>query len=231
MKLRLSKCKWSKLLVGAALVAALVVLAGDHAQASNMGFKMNKVIDPKATNPGVGVNLVAIPYRNPYANAQDLCDALGLTAAQAKVLQNVAQTGASLSHTCGNASPFSLRGREGFKVTGQPTTAGGILVGSHQANPPGSVTLYPSSTNPGVGVNLYDLPYHTTNTTADQVCSDLGLPAGSKVIRNIAATGGSQSFTCGGAAAFTLVLGEALTISNIPGGVPITPGPGHPAHF
>ncbi|HEY3176127.1 MAG TPA: hypothetical protein VGK94_10275 [Candidatus Polarisedimenticolia bacterium] len=231
MKLRLSKCKWSKLLVGAALVAALVVLAGGHAQASNMGFKMNKVIDPKATNPGVGQNLVAIPYRNPYMTAEDLCAALGLTASQAKVIQNIAQTGASLSHTCSNASPFSLRPREGFLVNNQPTTTGGILVGSHQANPPGSVTLYPSATNPGVGVNFYDLPYHTTNLTAEDVCNDLGLPANSKVIRNVAATGASLSFLCGGGSPFTLVLGEALKVTSISGGLAITPAAGHPAHF
>lgn len=225
--------KWSKLLLGLAVAASIVALAGDQALASNMGFKINKVISPKSVNANVGQNLVAIPYQNPYANAGQLCAALGLTSGFAKVIQNNAQTGASLSFTCGGATPYTLRPREGFKVIEQPTAAGGILVGSHQSNPPGSVTLYASSANINVGQNLYNVPYHTTNVTAADVCVDLGLPNGStKVIRNNAATGSSSSFTCGGATPYSIVLGEALLINSIPTGTPpITPGAGHPAHF
>src|SRR5678816_4861592 len=69
---------WSKLVAVGAVVLAVVLSVG-VAQASNMGFKMNKVIQPLGSPAPKGVNQVALPYKNPYVNAQDVCNALGLS--------------------------------------------------------------------------------------------------------------------------------------------------------
>ena len=59
----------------------MILVAGGVSVASNMGFKMNKaiVIDPDqnlVNQPGK--NFVSLPYNNPYATAQDLCNQTGL---------------------------------------------------------------------------------------------------------------------------------------------------------
>jgi hypothetical protein len=220
---------WSKLVVVGAVVLAVILSVG-VAQASNMGFKMNKVIQPLGSPAPKGVNQVALPYKNPYVNAQDVCNALGLSnvAPAGKVTQSDANTGGTSSHTCGNAAPFNLVQRVGVTVTNN-TAAGGIIVGSHQANPPGSITLYPLATPAPKGVNLFPVPYHTTAINAQDLCVDLGLPAGASIKSLDAATGGTSSHTCGNAAPFGLTLGLAVQVTF--SGAIINVPAGHPAHF
>lgn len=231
MNLRLSS--WSKLALALAVAGASVVVS-DQAQASNMGFKMNKVIEPLATPAPKGTNWVALPYRNPYQNAQDICAALGLSGVAPKGLVRLvnAQTGATNSHNCGDLGPFAIPKpytNVGLIITNN-TAAGGILVGSHAGNPPSGLTLYPLATPAPKGNNYFSVPYHTTAVNAQDICVDLGLPAGGKVQRRIAATGATQSHDCGSIGAFNLVLGEA-TIVTFPGAAPLVVAAGHPAHF
>ena len=135
MKLRLSVR--TKLFAVALVAASMVLLAGGALHASNMGFKMNKVIYPLGIDPA-GRNLVALPFRNPYINFQQLCDALGVdglggVAGQTRVEQIQAATGTPVGHFCGDAGPLALLLRVGVEVK-QPKGApqvSGILVGSH----------------------------------------------------------------------------------------------------
>ena len=231
MNLRLSS--WSKLALALA-VASASVLVSDPAQASNMGFKMNKVIEPIGTPSPKGENWVALPYRNPYATAQDLCAALGLSnvAPKGRVRLVNAQTGAASVHNCGDLGAFALPKpftNAGLIITNS-TAAGGILVGSHASNPPSSLTLYPTATPSPKGQNFFSVPYHTTAVNAQDLCVDLALPAGGRVQRRNAATGATSNHNCGDLGPFSLILGEAALVT-FPGAAPLVVAAGHPAHF
>lgn len=234
MNLRLSS--WSKLVLVLA-VAGASVLVSDMAQASNMGFKLNKVISPTITPTANFENWVALPYRNPYNNAQDLCNALGLSSVAPKGNIKVfdPQTGIPSSHNCGDLGAFLLSKpyTQGGFIVRNTTPAGGILVGSHAGSPPAPLSLYPLIVPLPKGQNYMSVPYHTTSVDAQALCVDLGLPAGGKVQRRDAATGVPGSHNCGDLGAFNLSLGEAvlITFPNSAGFNPLVVSAGHPAHF
>lgn len=229
MNLRLSS--WSKLALVLG-VAAASVLVSDQAQASNMGFKMNKIVVATGVPAPKGENWIALPYRNPYANAQDICAALGLTASTGKVKMVVAADGTQPSHNCGALGAFALPKpytSVGLIVT-NVTAAGGIIVGSHAGNPPATMTLSPVGTPAPKGINYFSIPYHTTAVTAQDLCVDLGLPAGGKIVRLDATVGSQPSHNCGALGAFNLILGESVQVT-FPGASPLVVAAGHPAHF
>jgi hypothetical protein len=221
---------WSKVAVVVAL-ASVVLLAGDQAMASNMGFKMNKTIAAIASPSPIGENRVALPYRNPYNNAQDICTALGLTAATGSVRQLDPASGVTAVHNCGAAGPFGLTLRLGVIVR-NPTAVSGILVGSHSSNPPGGITIRKLGSPSPIGQNDFPVPYHTTAVTAEDICVDLGLPATSIVRRLDASSGVTSVHNCGAAGPYNVVLGESLRIS-MPSSVvtDLVVASGHPAHF
>lgn len=217
----------SKRITGVVVVAAVAVLVagmtGSDAIASNMGFKENKAIAAVGIPAPKGQNLVALPFNNPYANGQDICDALSLTPGSGQVLQVNAQTGSTNVHVCGNAPLFNLAERVGIEVR-NPAISSGILVGSHA--PGVAVTLYPLGVPAPKGRNIYPIPFHTTNANGQDVCNDLGLPNGSTVERIDATAGLTQSHVCGNTPLFNLVLGEALRV-RYSGGGSLTPVPSH----
>jgi hypothetical protein len=218
----------SQKVLAVALVAfSISLLAGGAPQASNMGFKMNKVIQKGGGDP-VGTNWVALPYRNPYVDAQDFCNALGLVA-PANIHVTIA-TGTTADHTCGAAGPFVFNDvvagndyrRIGVVVLDAPATVSGILVGSHAGGAPGINIYAGGDVGDPVGRNDYPVLYHGTAATASDVCNDLvldsvggpGLVA--HIQRNNAANGAISDFFCGAAGAFALVLGESVRITNEP---------------
>lgn len=251
--MRLGNTNWLKVTVAAA--ACMVLLAGDMALASNMGFKLNKVIEPLAD--AQRENWVALPYRHPYQDMKDICTALGLTSGNpnSKVRRLDPATGQQTSWDCGaignapclqndtGACAFPVGGtpehlkRSGLIVTNN-VAAGGILVGSHQSNPPGSITLKPLGALP-VGHNYFSVPYHTTSTNMADVCLDLALPGTSavpnaKVERRNASLSFPQpstSWDCGAlGTAPSLFLGQAIRVTYT-GAADIVVAVGHPAHF
>lgn len=231
---------WLK--VAVALAVCVGLFAGDLALASNMGYKMNRVIDPGVAPKE---NWVALPYRHPYQDMQTLCGALGLTNTTGKIIRLNPADGTQASWNCGGIGqspslnpadlgiPEHLR-RAGLLVT-NPTTAGGIIVGSHQSNPPGSIILKPLAGAPR-GQNYFPVPYHTTSVTMQDVCVDLALPgtsaaANGKVERRNAATGVTTSWNCQAVGtAPNIVLGEAVRVT-FSGASDIVVPAGHPAHF
>jgi len=251
---------WNWLKVAVAVAACVVLLAGDMALASNMGFKMNKVIEPFTSGTCSNCqNWTALPYRHPYKDLEDVCDTLGLTPnnALSKVIVIDPSAGTTTSWPCGavGLSPCVLKNQDGIcsllPVGSAPGTvmpdylthvglivqnnvlAGGMLVGSHAGNPPGSVTLKPLVT--GVkGHNYFSVPYHTTSVHMQDVCNDLTLQdpglVGGTVLRRSPTTGGITSWPCGGAGNPPgIFLGEALRVTYSGPDHPVAPG--HPAHF
>jgi hypothetical protein len=216
MKLRHSKI--STYVVAAVVVATMAALAGGVLEASNMGFKMNKVVFlfSGAGSAPKGDNFVSLPFRHPYQNAADICSALALTNGTGTVQLVDAATGTPFNFTCGGGGPFSLTAadkvRIGLRVRNL-TATGGNLVGSHAAGPPG-VTFFRffGAGSAPRGDNQFPVLYHGTAATAQDVCSQAGLGAGSTIQRIDASTGTPSNHTCGGGAPFSLVLGESVRV-------------------
>jgi len=204
-------------LVAALLLIAVAPLSGRTALATNMGFRFNKGIAPLGVPFPVGQNWVALPFTNIYATAQDVCAALGLTPGIGVVRQVDPGTGVTTSHTCGNAGPFNLVPARCVLILNNVPTAG-ILAGSQ---PPGATyTIAPQTVPFPRGFNLFTVPYNSTACTAEDLCTQIGLPAGATIRRLNSATGVQQSHSCGGAGAFNLVLGECVAIQYV--GPPIS---------
>jgi hypothetical protein len=223
----------------AILVAAAMVVAGSVAIASNTGFKANKAMVVRlGTSTGqVGNNWLSIPYFNPYGNFAGLCAQTGLisTGITRATVTKIEPTGVTTTAQCGTAAAAAAAANLipglGVRVTnagtGAPTSI--ILVGSH--NPSLVITVPAKGTGP-VGNYWFAVPYHTTAVTAADLClssglTSTGLNRGS-VTRLNSTTGAFTSANCGtaGATGLTLVLGEAVRLTN-----PSVPVSFIPAHF
>jgi hypothetical protein len=224
------KLRSSRLTVAVLAVAAVILVAGGIATASNMGFKLNRVI-VKAGTGQIGNNWISIPYNNPYANAQGFCTQTGLPNQIAFPPQagTVVTTldpvlGTFSTGTCGtsSATALTLIAGRGYQVRPPnitATPASIIIVGSH--NPTASV-MVPKAGTGQIGNTWFAVPYHTTAVTAGDLCTSAGLSAavvfppkaGATITRLNGATGSFQTGTCGtsSATALTLVLGEFVQI-------------------
>lgn len=225
----------------AILVAAAMVVAGSVAIASNTGFKANKAMTPRlpASVGQVGNNWLSIPYFNPYVNFAGLCTQTGLisTGLTRATVTKIETSGTTTTATCGTAAAAApaanIIAGLGVRVTnaGVGAPASIILVGSH--NPSLVITVPPKGAGP-VGNTWFAVPYHTTATSAADLCLSSGLASSGlnrgSVTRLNSATGAFTSANCGTAAAttLTLVLGEAVRLTN-PSALPAVNF--IPAHF
>lgn len=217
MRIRLTTCTK---VVAALAVAVVAVSAAGPAHASNMGFKLNKVITALGAFP-VGRNEVALPFKNPYVTSIDVCTQLALPAG-ATVQQTNANTGGINSTTCPAGAPYNLILKVGIRI-GTPSTVNSIIVGSDI--PGSSVSLFPLGSSPK-GNNFIPVLYHTTAVTAEQLCGQFGMASGTIQTFN-AATGGLLSETCGGVdTGVALRLGESVLVKTTAVGT-LTPVPAH----
>lgn len=207
--------------------AAMVVLAGGLVTGSNMGFKFNALIDTPGGNPApAGSNRLSFPLNNPYGDSQGVCDQLGLEPVTGTVIDfdplGGGGFGAFRTHFCGNGlTNFSLVKGRGLFLGDPNGFAGGsaIIVGSH--DPTFVYNLEALCTPAPCGNNWISNPYHATTVTAQDVCDDIGLPAGDRVSDfdpNGPGGLGFGSFNthfCGnGLTDFTLTVGRALLIQS-----------------
>lgn len=193
-----------RLTIALALVAAIILVAGGAAIASNAGFKMNKEFElvPSGGGGFVGNNWVSIPYFNPYGtvpcdvpasctvngqlypSAQGLCDAFGLTAPDSIGVQ-VCDFSGNPNGICGFRGPDAC-GSAGIRAI--PLVPG--LSYEIRSTTDGSATtnaIIVGSHDPtlqltipfsGVGINnnlRMGVPYHSTAATRQDVCDQLGL--------------------------------------------------------
>jgi hypothetical protein len=202
-------------------VAVVAVTAAGPVHASNMGFKLNKVITAQGAFP-IGKNEVALPFRNPYTTSINVCTSLALPAG-AQVQQINAQTGSANSTTCPAGAPYNLIPKVGIRIL-SPGGVNGIIVGS---DIPGStISLFPLGAFPR-GQNFIPVLYHTTAVTAESLCTQFGLTGGTIATFN-AAAGTAASELCGGVDTnVQLRLGESVLIqTNSASTITATP-----AHF
>lgn len=201
--------------------------------------------------PGpIGDNLVEIPAfspvndtpANPLINGfQDLCAIFGLAGTSSEILQFNAQGGNITTFTCNSAAAPIFQPCQGVLIRPSMNAAGVIPI-----DPPpapdfeGSwpYTAYVEGPGPK-GDNLYGIP-HTTGAgcpagcpacigfppmlTPQDLCLNLGLPAGSVVIRFDACPGIVRTHLCGSVPQYALIEGQAVVIqptATVTGTVPI----------
>jgi hypothetical protein len=167
----------------ATLIAVALVLAGGL-YASNMGFKLNYVLDGKNTNlSSTGINSIALPYRSPALDASDLLD--DVTLAGGDVVQ-VAKWNPSIDtigiNYTGSGTPFDLDPGEGYFIQLGVANTGGtvpyIIVGSHD---PGHVISLDSTPTTKTGLNSFSYPYHSTLTLAAEMINEIDAVGGGAV--------------------------------------------------
>ncbi len=236
------RLKSSRPALAALAAATVMLLAGGMAVASNMGFKINKLL------VGNRRNWVSIPYNNPYttncvATAPNcvgaLCQALGLPSGIAgttvTTLDEVTGTFTNTpcptaTATTGGSFGVALRPGKGAQIR-PPSTwpVGGsvIIVGSH--NPTLSITVPDAGAVGQVGRYWFAVPYHTTAVTTRDLCvaSGLGLTLPAATITlSVPGTNSFNNAACSANPGLTLVLGDHVQITE-----PNGPKTFIPAHF
>ncbi|SRR5260221_2966764 len=218
-------------------VCALLVLAcaGLAIAASNMGFKVVKPI-VFAGSGSIGDNWTSLPYKTPYANAGAFCNKVGLVTAligRASLTVLNETSGGFTTVSCGTsqADALTLIAGKGIKIR-QPSATGApaniIIAGSHDNN---LQIVIPKAGSGQVGNFWFSVPYHTTSTTAGDLCQDAHLSTGligaASITRLDASTGGFVTVNCGSTQAsnLTLQFGEFVQLRD-PGG-PKTFTPSH----
>jgi len=220
--------------IAVAVGLAAILVAGGLI-ASNMGFKLNFLLEPPGGSSLTGTTLMAVPY-NPQTNLinaedliQDINAVAGTTAVQAVGRFNKATNG-QVQYTGASGTNFPLDGAEGFYVT-VGSTVNYIIVGSH--DPSRAVTFYaPGAATPdGVsltGSNTFSWPYHSTLTNADEMLQEINAVGGGSVA-SVAqfnkATNGLVQYNGASGTNFGLAPGQAYIVTlnaggNITGYVP-----------
>lgn len=224
------KRKSTQLTLAVALTAALILIAGGAAIASNAGFKLNKAI--AFTGAGaIGDNWTSLPYFNPYATVAGLCAQTGLSSTGGATVPKAVLTtfdplsGGVISAACGSAGAGTTnltpayrgwRIRQPGSVVNPPSSI--IIVGSHA--PALQVQLEDAGAG-SIGDNWISVPYHTTAVTYADFCASSGLSstggatvAKAQITSINAVTGAGSTQACGsaGATTATLVLGEAIRV-------------------
>lgn len=207
------------------LVAALtVLLVAGGLYASNMGFKLNYVLDGGGTNGSLnGTNTIALPFnqQTDLINAFDLINDIGGTASVASVAQFDRTSNGFAGYTGTSGEPFALNAGDAYLVQlqGGVASVNYIIVGSHD---PGLVLSFDGGGTNGSlnGTNFYGYPYHSTSTGADELITELG---GTAVIASIAqfdrTSNGFAGYTGTSGEPFSLEPGKGYQV-QLQGGVP-----------
>lgn len=193
------------------LVAGIASLfGGEQALASNMAFKLNKVIHPSA--PGnKGRNYTAFPDRGPHSGPggfTNICAALNLSNGTGEITQLNAAVGTVNTYQCGQLETFTFLDGVGAIVTDVVPT-GGIIVG---ADTPGNSFTFTDLGSPPIGYNIFPVEYHTTAVTPEDLCNQCGLSNTATITRFDALNGLVLTHQCTHLPLWNLELGEAVLI-------------------
>ena len=232
--------------VAVLVVAVLIVAAGGAAVASNMGFKMNKPLVRVNDPPNAfftGIQYASIPYHNPYGTINGFCTQTGLVSSGLTRTRiqafNYTANNQILTCNCGNNVPACNQALIPGKMLEirQPaaTVAGSansmIIVGSHNSSIQVQVVELENV--------FYSVPYHTTAVTALDLCTQIGLSS-TGINRGtverlkpnyVPPEGPFQTYSCGTAGPFNLVLGEGVRIRNANNQAGIQTISFNPAHY
>lgn len=209
------------------LAVAVLVTSGSLVMASNMGFKINKVVTANYTGTLGGQNWISLPYNNPYTKAINLCQAFGIATSAGTVSQINPSTGALSNCPC-NTNPilptnFTITTTRAVRWTNtgaSPTNV--VLVGS--SNEASNLTVLAGFTAPAApkGHNWISVPYHTTWIKAADICNSMGYttatPGANGVTISRISGSSLASYTCNQSVVlpqnFSLVIGEGIRVTN-----------------
>jgi hypothetical protein len=207
------------------LVAALtVLLVAGGLYASNMGFKLNYVLDGQGTNGSAsGINTIALPFnqQTDLIDAFDLITDIGGTTVVAGVAQFDRTSNGFAGYAGTSGEPFALVAGDAYLVQLQASTpsVNYIVVGSHD---PGLVINFDGAGTNGSanGTNFYAYPYHSTSTAADELIAELGTTTTiAGVSRFDRTSNGFASYAGTSGEAFALEPGKGYLV-QLQGGVP-----------
>lgn len=210
--------------VAVLVAAALILMVGGAAVASNMGFKMNKPLVKVATGQ-TGNNWTSIPYHNPYGTINGFCTQTGLvstgvTRTSITTKNYVTDTEGFRTYNCGSTAPVppALVPGKAIQIR-QPNIAAAttsiIVVGSHNSGQPITFTEALDA--------WFSVPYHTTWVNTNDFCTQAGLTStgvtrASITRLNPGPPAAFQTTTCGSTTTlFNLVLGEGLQVREANG--------------
>jgi hypothetical protein len=146
---------------------------------------------------------LSLPYNSELQKAQDLCEAIGPEASRIAYFDS--DSGLRVEWHCPFGSNFDLRPGQGLFVR-VSAPAGAVLLGSHDQD-----VVVPEGGFTHVGRDYYlSIPYHTTATTADDLCGQI--PHVSLIARFDTELNTTESWTCPYGKNFTLRAGEALLV-------------------
>ena len=209
-------------------VALAMVLAVGGVLASNMGFKVNLLMQKAAGGvSATGKNALALPFNRQTGlnNSKNLIDDVDLLANITNVQKHIRATDGFQLYTGRGASvTFALNPGEGYFVRLISSDKNYIAVGSH--NPTQSILLQkPAGGISATGKNFYAHVYHSTATNSKQLLDELGGVANvTNIQKHIRSTDGFQLYTGRGASVtFALVPGEAYMIRLISADVNFVP--------
>ncbi len=199
--------------VAVVAIAIAALLVAGSLTASNMGFKLNRVLNGTGSSAS-GTNYVALPFNKQVgmANAKDLID--DIVAAGGSVGQIgrfVNTTDGFQTYNGASGTAFALAKDEGYVVS-MNSDLNYIIVGSHD---PGHVVSFNGTGTSASGTNYYALPYHTTAANAKDLIDELVAAGGSvgQIGRFVNTTDGFQTYNGASGTAFALVPGEAYVVS------------------
>jgi hypothetical protein len=207
------------------LVAALtVLLVAGGLYASNMGFKLNYVLDGQGTNGSAnGTNTIALPFnqQTDLIDAFDLITDIGGTTSVAGVAEFDRTSNGFAGYTGTSGTPFPLVPGSAYLVQLQATTpsVNYIIVGSHD---PGLVLNFDGAGTNGSanGTNFYGYPYHSTSTSADELITELGSTTAIAAVSQFDRTSnGFAGYTGTSGTPFPLEPGKGYLV-QLQGGVP-----------
>ena len=207
------------------LVATMtLLLVASGLYASNMGFKLNYVLDGQGTAGSAnGTNTLALPFnqQTDLLDAFDLLNDIGGVSVVASVAEFDRKSNGFVGYTGTSGTAFPLAAGDAYQVRLQPgvPSVNYIIVGSHD---PGLVLNFDGQgTNQSAnGSNFYAYPYHSTSTAADELITELG---GTTVIASVAqfdrTSNGFTGYTGTSGTAFPLEPGKGYLV-RLQGGVP-----------
>ncbi len=198
--------------VAVVAIAIAALLVAGSLTASNMGFKLNRVLNGTGSS-ATGQNYVALPFNKQVGmgNATDLIDdliAAGGSVAQVSRFANATDDFEAYTGTAG--TPFALSKDEGY-VIGMNGDLNYIIVGSHD---PGHVVSFNGTGTSATGQNYYALPYHTTAASAKDLIDELTAAGGNvaQISRFANGTDDFEAYTGTAGSSFPLVPGVAYVV-------------------
>lgn len=202
-----------KILWASALGVAAVLIAGGIL-ASNMGFKINKLLNGPDGLGSTGTQLIALPFNQQtnLTNAEGVITDIGAGAVDV-VARYVRSTDGLETYTGSAGVNFGLTAGDPIYVTVNTDTSY-IAVGSHD---PGLIVALQGPAGGSTGTNGYAYPYHSVASNAEQLINEIEAAVGGDVVdvvaRYVKATDGLETYTGSAGVNFNLTPGDGYLIT------------------